>query len=115
MQLLHPFLLLDGGTASTVGGGFNSGSMIMMVVYMVIIVGAMYLFLISPQRKKQKKEEAMRSSVQVGDEIVTIAGVYGRVVAIKEDSMIVESGPDRAKQRIARWAIQQVLTVHDET
>ncbi len=94
------------------GGG--AAQMIMMVVYMVIIIGAMYLFLIRPQKKKQKKEEAMRNAVQVGDEVVTIAGVYGRVVAIKEDSMILESGPDRAKQRIARWAIQQVLTVHED-
>ena len=105
-------LMLEGEA----GGANNAGpaSMIMMVVYMAIIIGAMYLFLIRPQKKKQKKEEAMRNAVQVGDEVVTIAGVYGRVVAIKEDSMILESGPDRAKQRVARWAIQQVLTVHEE-
>lgn len=103
-------LTLEG--EETAGGGMSS--MIMMVVYMAIIIGAMYLFLIRPQKKKQKKEEAMRSAVQVGDEVVTIAGLYGRVVAIKEDSMILESGPDRAKQRVARWAIQQVLTVHEE-
>ena len=103
-------LTLEG--EETAGGGISS--MIMMVVYMAIIIGAMYLFLIRPQKKKQKKEEAMRSAVQVGDEVVTIAGLYGRVVAIKEDSMILESGPDRAKQRVARWAIQQVLTVHEE-
>ena len=90
------------------------GGMLMMVIYMVVIIGAMYLFMIRPQKKKQKQEEAMRNSLQVGDEVVTIAGLYGRVVAIKEDSLILESGPDRAKQRVARWAIQQVLTVHEE-
>ena len=105
-------LTLEGEEAAASGGG--AASMIMMVVYMVIIIGAMYLFLIRPQKKKQKNEEALRNAVQVGDEVVTIAGVYGRVVAIKEDSMILESGPDRAKQRIARWAIQQVLTVHED-
>ena len=91
------------------------GSQILvMVVYIVIIVGAMYFFMIRPQRKKQKEEEKMRSNVQVGDEVITIAGVYGRIVAIKEDSLIMESGPDRSKQRIARWSIQTNLTVHDE-
>lgn len=105
-------LMLEGEAAAANNAG--PASMIMMVVYMAIIIGAMYLFLIRPQKKKQKKEEAMRNAVQVGDEVVTIAGVYGRVVAIKEDSMILESGPDRAKQRVARWAIQQVLTVHEE-
>lgn len=102
-------LTLEGEAATN-----NAGSLIMMVVYMAIIIGAMYLFMIRPQKKKQKKEEAMRNAIQVGDEVVTIAGLYGRVVAIKEDSMILESGPDRAKQRVARWAIQQVLTVHEE-
>ena len=100
------------GEATAANGG--PAQLIMMVVYMAIIIGAMYLFLIRPQKKKQKKEEAMRNAVQVGDEVVTIAGLYGRVVAIKEDSMILESGPDRNKQRVARWAIQQVLTVHEE-
>ena len=65
-------------------------------------------------KKKQKKEEQMRNNVQVGDEIITIGGIYGRIVAIKDDSFIIESGPDRTKMKIARWAMQQNLTVHDE-
>ena len=66
-------------------------------------------------KKKQKKEEQMRNNLQVGDEIITIAGTYGRVVAVKEDSLVIESGPDRSKMKIARWAINQNLTVHDDT
>lgn len=89
-------------------------SLIPMIIMMVVLFGAMYFFMIRPQRKKQKAEEKMRNEIQVGDEVITIAGVYGRIVAIKEDSLIMESGPDRSKQRIARWSIQQNLTVHDE-
>ncbi|MBR5473277.1 MAG: preprotein translocase subunit YajC [Clostridia bacterium] len=90
------------------------GSLLLMGgVYLIIIVG-FYFILIRPQKKRQKKEEELRNNVQVGDEIVTVAGVYGRVVAIKEDSLIIESGPDRSKQRIARWAIQQNLTIHED-
>lgn len=92
----------------------GKGGMILMIVYLVVIVAVFYFLMIRPQKKRQKKEEEMRNNVQVGDEIITIAGVYGRVVAVKEDSFILESGPDRSKQRIARWAIQQNLTVHED-
>ena len=100
--------------AATAGQSGGKGGMILMVVYLVVIVAVFYFLMIRPQKKRQKKEEELRNNVQVGDEIITIAGVYGRVVAVKEDSVILESGPDRSKQRIARWAIQQNLTVHED-
>lgn len=90
------------------------GNSAFLIIYIVVIVAFFYFVMIRPQKKRQKKEEAMRNNIQVGDEIITIAGVYGRIVALKEDSFILESGPDRAKQRIARWAIQQNLTVHED-
>lgn len=84
-----------------------------LVIYIVVIIAFFYFVMIRPQKKQRKKEEEMRNNIQVGDDIITIAGVYGRIVAVKEDSFIIESGPDRSKQRIARWAIQQNLTVHE--
>ena len=84
-----------------------------LVIYIVVIIAIFYFVMIRPQKKQRKKEEEMRNNIQVGDDIITIAGVYGRIVAVKEDSFIIESGPDRSKQRIARWAIQQNLTVHE--
>ena len=78
-----------------------------MIIYLVVIFGAMYFFMIRPNKKKQQKEEEMRNSIEVGNEILTIGGIYGKIVAVKEDSFIIESGPDRAKIRIAKWAIQQ--------
>jgi len=47
----------------------------------------------------------MRENLQVGDEITTIGGIMGRVVTIKEDSLIIETGADRNKLKITRWAI----------
>ena len=84
------------------------------ILYFVVIIGAMYFILIRPQRKKQKEEEKMKSNTQVGDEILSIGGIYGKIVAVKEDSYIVESGPDRSKVRVAKWAIQQNFTVHED-
>lgn len=90
----------------------GSNSIWVMVIYIAVIFGIMYFLLIRPQRKKQKEEEKLRNNIQIGDEIITIGDIYGRVVAIKEDSFIIESGPDRSKYRMARWSIQTNLTVH---
>ena len=56
-------------------------------------------------KKKQKEEQNMRDSIQVGDEITTIGGIMGRVVTVKEDSIIIETGADRNKMKITRWAV----------
>ena len=57
----------------------------------------------------------MRDNLQPGDEIMTIGGFYGRVISVKEDSIVIESVVDRSKQKIVRSAVQQNLTVHDDT
>ena len=56
----------------------------------------------------------MRDSLQVGDEIVTIGGIYGRVISLKEDTIVIESKSDHCKLTVARWALQQNLTVKDD-
>ncbi|MBR6502810.1 MAG: preprotein translocase subunit YajC [Clostridia bacterium] len=84
---------------------------IIMLVPMILIF---YFFLIRPQKKKEKAEKLMRENLQVGDEILTIGGIYGRVISLKEDSIVIESKSDHSKLTIARWAMQQNLTVHDD-
>ncbi len=108
------FNLLEGETASTAASAGGSGGWIMMIVYIVIIGAALYFLMIRPQRKRQKKEDQMRNNVQVGDEIVTIGGLFGRVVSIKDETLIIESPGDHSKQKIAKWAIQTNMTVHDD-
>ena len=92
----------------------NGGGGLILIVFYVLIFGAMWFFLIRPQKKKQKEEKKMRENLQVGDEIITIGGIYGRVVSLKEDTMVIESISDRSKITVARWALQQNLTVHDD-
>lgn len=104
--------LLETSAANSQGGGM---SIVVMIIYLAVIFGAMYLLLIRPQRKKQKEEKKMRENLQVGDEIVTIGGIYGRVISLKEESMVIESKSDHSKLTIARWALQTNLTVHDDT
>lgn len=100
------FLTLE---KSTSGGGIPW----FMIIYFVVIIAVMYFILIRPQRKKQKEEKRMRENLQVGDEIVTIGGVYGRVISLKPESFVIESKSDHSKLTFARWALQQNLTVHD--
>mgnify|MGYP002520280085 CR=1 FL=1 len=92
----------------------GGASLILMVLVYAVLFGAMYLIFIRPNRKKQKEEQKMRENLQVGDEILTIGGIYGRVMSIKDDSLVIESLGDHSKQRIAKWALQQNLTIHDD-
>ena len=103
--------LLDAATTTT-GGGL--GGTIGMIIYIVLIIGVFYFLMIRPQRKKQKEEKQMRENLQVGDEIVTIGGIHGRVISLKEDTMVIESLSDHSKLTFARWALQTNLTVHDD-
>lgn len=103
--------LLFGQTA---GEGGKSGS----AMYIVVMIGffvVMYFLMIRPQKKKQKEEQEMRDSIQIGDEVTTIGGIMGRVVTVKEDSLIIETGADRNKMKITRWAIQTNDTAQART
>jgi len=88
----------------------STGSMIQLVITTVVIVVAFYFILIRPQSQKQKEEENMRKNLEIGDEIVTIGGIVGRVVSINDDtdSMVIETGADRTKIRLKKWALSSV-------
>lgn len=105
------FVLPLEATATSATG---SKSMLPMILMMVALFAIMYFFTIRPQRKQQKKEQEMRDATQVGDEITTIGGIMGRVVTVKEDSLIIETGADRNKMKIARWAIQMNNTANEK-
>lgn len=75
------------------------------LILMVVMVVAMYFLMIRPQKKRQKEEQNMRDSVQVGDEITTTGGIMGRIVTVKDDSIVLETGADRVKIKFHRSAI----------
>ncbi len=96
-----------GQTAATgADGEAAKQSPVMMFVIMGVMVVAMYFLTIRPQKKKQKEEQQLRDSVQIGDEITTIGGIVGRIVTVKDDSIVIETGADRTKMKLMRWAIQ---------
>ena len=98
------------------GSSEVGNSTITMIIYMAVIFVAFYFFLIRPQSKKKKQEEQMRSELKIGDTIITIGGIIGRIVSIKEDadSIVIESSVDRSKINLKRWAIASCDKTKDE-
>ena len=89
--------------ASNGSGSANRFIPLLLIVGMFVIT---YFISIRPQKKRQKEEQQLRENLQIGDEITTIGGIMGRIVTIKEDSIIIETGADRVKMRVMRWAVQ---------
>ena len=87
----------------------TNASMAMFTQFAMIaaMFAILYFFMIRPQKKKEKEIQLMRSKLEVGDEIVTIGGIIGRVVNIKDETIVIETGSDRSTIRITRWAVQQ--------
>lgn len=100
------FNLFGGSSASGASGQKSSSAMSLIMI--VGLLALMYFFMIRPQKKKQKEEQNMRDSIQIGDEITTIGGIMGRVVTVKDDSIVLETGAgaERTKMKFQRWAIQ---------
>ncbi|WP_026893967.1 preprotein translocase subunit YajC [Clostridiisalibacter paucivorans] len=67
-----------------------------------------YFLLIRPQQKKDKKIREMRSNLKVGDEIVTIGGIKGKIINLKDEALTIEVGADKTKLTVARWAIGNI-------
>ena len=83
-------------------------------IMILVMVLFMWLFIYRPQKKQQQKETEMRNSLEIGDEVTTIGGIVGRVVAIKEDTFVLETGSDRTKIRFRRAAIQSIEKLNME-
>jgi preprotein translocase subunit YajC len=83
------------------------------MLIMVLMFVALYFFMIRPQKKQEKETNDMRNNLKVGDEITTIGGIIGKVVSIKEETVMIETGHDRTKIRILKTAVRNV-DVHAE-
>lgn len=80
---------------------------------LLLMVGVFYLLLIKPQKKRAKKEKEMRENLQIADEVVTTGGIIGRVLSIKDDTVLIETGGDRTRIRVLRSCIAENRTIHD--
>ena len=99
--------------ASTSGAasGTGMGSTILMIVLMIAIF---YFLMIRPENKRKKQAEEMRSSLQKGDWLTTIGGVYGRIVAITDRTVVIETSEDRVRIEFLKSAIGSVGTLDEQ-
>ena len=87
---------------ATAPAGGSMGSSIIMIVAML---GIFYFMLIRPENKRKKEAEQTRNSVKTGDEITTIGGIVGKVVNVKDDKIVIETGADQVRIELMKWAI----------
>ena len=83
----------------------GSAGMMSSLLMIVIMFAVMYFVLIRPENKRKKEAEQMRSALRKGDKIVTIGGIVGTVVDIKETRIVVETSADQVRVELEKWAI----------
>lgn len=102
------------GAAGAEGAESAQGGSMPMILMMVALFAAMYFFTIRPQKKQQKMEQEIRENTQIGDEITTIGGICGKVVSVKDDTIVIETGSDRVKIKFKKYAIQTNHTANEK-
>ncbi len=103
MNLANLFLMAPGGEE----GG------IMSFLPLILIIIVFYFFMIRPQLKKQKEQKKFRESLAKGDKVVTIGGIHGKVVDIKESTVVVEIAND-VRLTVERSAISSDFSSTDQ-
>ena len=78
-------------------------------IMMILLFGVMWFFMIRPQRKQQKEMENFRKSLQKGDKVVTVGGIYGEIVEVNETTALIKVDGD-TKLRVAKNGLQKDFT-----
>ena len=101
-----------GGVMGGCAAAADSSGLFSIIIILVMFV-VLYFFMFRPQKKQEREIANMRNNLQVGDEITTIGGIIGKIVSIKEETRMIETGHDRARIRILKTAVRTV-DVHAE-
>ena len=94
------YLFLTAADSTGAAGGGAS-----MILMFVVLIAVFYFFMIRPENKRKKQAQAMRDSLTVGDEITTIGGIIGTICAVKENTIVIETGADRVRIEFTKWAV----------
>ena len=89
-------------------GEAPGGNGLMTIIMRVLMISLFYFFLYRPQKKQEKETKAMRDSLAIGDEITTIGGIIGKIVSIKEETMVIETTRGGTKIRLLKSAVRSV-------
>ena len=78
------------------------------IVMLVLMFALMYFLMIRPEKKRKQKAEEMRNGLKKGDVITSIGGIVGKVVAVTESTLVIETGEDRVRMELTKWAVSSV-------
>lgn len=92
----------------------SGGSMLTMLLPLALLALVFYFFIYRPQKKQERETANMRSSIELGDVIVTTGGIVGMVVKVKDDMILIETSGDRTKIQIQKWAVHSVIEKANE-
>ena len=90
---------------ATTGAAGAAGGMGSSIIMIVAMLGIFYFMLIRPENKRKKEAEQMRNEMKVGDEITTIGGIAGKVVQVKDNKFVIETGADQVRIEFMKWAL----------
>lgn len=103
---------------STSSGDASTGAvwteLLVSMIPFVIAIALMYLILFRPQKKREQEAQKMRENVRIGDEICTAGGLIGIVIRVADDTVVMETGGERSKIRVKKWAIHENITQMEE-
>lgn len=108
------YSLLVATTENNTGEPSMVVTLLTTVLPIVLMIVIFYFLLIRPEKKRSKKMKEMLDNLQVADEVVTSGGIIGRVLSVKEDTVLIETGSDRTRLRVLRSSVIENRTVHDE-
>jgi preprotein translocase subunit YajC len=100
--MLDFMFLLEGGDTPPSGSGLT------MLIMLGVMFVFLYFFMIRPQKKQQQEEQNMRNGLAIGDEVTTIGGIIGKVIAIKDETFVLETTKDRTKIRFLKAAVRNI-------
>ncbi|MCY6353919.1 preprotein translocase subunit YajC [Clostridium sp. ZS2-4] len=92
----------------------QQGGIIAMVLPFVFVMALFYLFIMVPEKKRKKQYNTMIEGLRINDEVMTRGGIICKIAKIKEEFVIVESGPDKVKFKLSKNGIASVTSVVEE-
>ena len=99
--------------SAAAAAGSQWASILTMILPLVLMVGIFYFLILRPEKKRNKEMQDMLNNIEVADEVVTNGGIIGRVLSVKEDTVLIETGSDRTKIRVLKSAIARNNTQHE--
>lgn len=106
-------IISEASAGSTQTANLGIPSILSMIIPFVLVILIFYFLIIRPEKKRNKEMQEMLNSIQIADEVVTTGGIIGRVLSVKEDTVLIETGSDRTKIRVVKSAIAKNMTAHE--